>query len=287
MKGVEVYLHIGTPKTATTSMQQAFFHNNELLYEALSIDYAPPLLALGHSKNATGHHSLAWDICEHSHEYAQSVDHDVVARYIRETNADKLLLSSEWFSLAKPKHIKALVEQWQLPEKRHIVIVRRNEFDYVCSRWLQSIKMGHTFMSFKEYYMTRYKPQRTPLSKVLEPWKQYGFNAIVLSFDDLKSHTDVSLGFIHRVFGKELSTNWNVSAKANQSPKPAVVERYRKLIRVLGLANQSVRSNKAKLLHDWFCKYPMFTSMFTASQFEKDQKFVKADLSTLPTLDDC
>ncbi|QLE96776.1 hypothetical protein [Neptunomonas phycophila] len=141
----EILIHVGLPKTATTTIQDTMHLNSKLLLEKYSIDYCVDLCDLLDVK-CTGHHPMAWSAFHRNHPHAKPIDSNLIKK--RLSQSKKVFLSSEWFLWAKEDKLKKIVGDWGLPSNRKVLLVVRNEKDYVRSNWLQSVKMGHTFLSF-------------------------------------------------------------------------------------------------------------------------------------------
>ena len=62
MSDREITLHIGLPKTATTTIQQHLFRNADYLRD-LGVDYCPDLCPIGHFSNADSHYAIAVAYC--------------------------------------------------------------------------------------------------------------------------------------------------------------------------------------------------------------------------------
>lgn len=191
-------MHVGLPKTATTSIQDSLYLNSAYLKSSFGIDYCADLCKLA-NKHGTGHHALAWSEFIPNHPHRVAINAQLIKG--RLADCDNALLSSEWFSSAKQAEIEKFVNVWQFPEQRTVVLVYRDEFKHVKSRWLQSVKMGHTFISFQDYYFNVYKPGRKTLSQQVSKWRKAGFNITVLSFAELTAKKrDVAISFVCHLY---------------------------------------------------------------------------------------
>ncbi|MDA8815291.1 hypothetical protein N9N48_06445 [Luminiphilus sp.] len=115
----QVTLHIGLPKTATTTLQRHFFKNADYLRE-LGIDYCEDLCRNGAFPQAAAHHAMA-RACRAPQEVNLPAESNNVIRR-RLSHSAQYLLSSEWFTRANAKGVLALVDEFGLPDQRQVVL---------------------------------------------------------------------------------------------------------------------------------------------------------------------
>lgn len=197
----EITLHIGLPKTATTTIQRHLFRNAEYLRE-LGVDYCPDLCPIGRFSNAATHYAIAVAYCMPQAMHAQPIPVDLVRE--RLSGSGQYLLSSEQFSPGNPKQIRAMVEDLDFPENRRVLVTLREEFDYVRSRWMQSVKTGRGFESLWEYYVKRHKPGRRPYSERFKGWDNAGFSLMAVRYEDLRAKPDATKAVLAKLFGLEV-----------------------------------------------------------------------------------
>jgi len=281
----ELVLHIGLPKTATTSIQDNLFENSEYLLHAFKIDYHRDLCNLAEVK-CTGHHPLAWDLFNPQHEHRKSIDHLTVKEHL--ATAQRHLLSSEWFVQASFKQITELVELWQLPSRRKVVIVYRDEFAHVKSLWLQAVKMGLTFLPFEQFYFQRYKPNRSTLKQKCQRWLNNGFDVQVINFEELiANESSPGIYFVETVYNIKVDgSQWIETGKSNVSPSINIVEYYRRLVCMIDrLSSNKLSSRKTaeKLaLHNKCCTMLEKVTLLLPNSPSLGLDVVQRDISQMP-----
>ncbi|QLE86086.1 hypothetical protein FLM48_14035 [Shewanella sp. Scap07] len=282
-------IHIGMPKTATTSIQRALFKNSELLLSQ-GIDYCPELCGIGMFDNAAAHHAIATYLCNPSAWNYQQIDETLIERAFRKPG--ELLISSEGFSIANEKQINLLTHKWKAPESRRVVIVVRDEFSYIKSLWMQAIKTGHHLLTFKQFYLN-YKKSRKPISTRLGPWRNCGYEIKALRYESLISkEQDVALAFVSALYNISLEDNWLLTKRANVSPSFACVDNYRSVMDLLlpQSAKQyfcnNLHPHKRIKIHDFYCGIGLLNKWQSYFSKSDDLAFVKQDLSALPSIYD-
>lgn len=285
----EITLHIGLPKTATTTIQRHLFRNAEYLSE-LGVDYCPDLCPIGRFRNAATHYAIAVAYCMPQAIHAQPIPVDRVRD--RLSRPGRYLLSSEQFSPGNPAQIKTLVEELSLPENRRALVTVRDEFDYIRSRWMQSVKTGRGFESLWEYYTKKHKPGRRPYSDRFEGWSHAGFSLVAVRYEDLRSTPDATQALLAMLFDVQVDPErWAVVENANVSPSPHVLARYQGLAepcaKLMGTQRmKAIRPKHFKKAHDWFCNNWLVTALGESRSYAEQVERVKVDLASLPKIDD-
>ena len=123
-------LHIGPPKTATTTLQSAF-HNNREALNSHRVHYAgkarqPMTAALAAADGSTvpGRSAGNWPR---------------LLREIEDADADRVMISSEFFSHADDEHARAVVEALGA-DRTHVVITLRPLVKIIPSQWQQYVR---------------------------------------------------------------------------------------------------------------------------------------------------
>lgn len=148
--GTTVYLHIGMPKTGSTSIQHTFFRNRATLL-ASGINYLP----LG--RNHAG--SLMPLLSENPHKHSRNLRKGIdtpqkaqsrnkaisqrLARELSRNGSAKLVISGEAFSAAsfdEVRRLKDLLDPYA--ERYRIIVYVRDPYEYANSAALQRIKGG-------------------------------------------------------------------------------------------------------------------------------------------------
>lgn len=146
-----LYLHIGFPKTGTTSIQTAITHNYQNLKDAGIIS---PGKGLYHAYRA--HHHAAWSLDEHAPAdycpdegtYLEMIEE------IRESAGNHFLVSSEAFVPLGQTAIQKLRDSLGDDIHTTIILYLRNPEQWVPSIWAQVVKMGRESRPLDEYIET-------------------------------------------------------------------------------------------------------------------------------------
>lgn len=285
----EITLHIGLPKTATTTIQRHLFRNADYLRD-LGVDYCPDLCPIGKFKNAATHYAIAVAYCMPQVMHAQPISVDLVRD--RLSGSGRYLLSSEQFSPGNSRQINALAVDLDLPEKRRVLVTVREEVDYVRSRWMQSVKTGRGFESLWEYYSQRYKPGRRPYSERFKGWRDSGFSLVAVRYEDLRVTPDATQALLRKLYNVEVDQErWITVKNANVSPSPDALSRYQRIakpmVALLGDKRaQAIRPKVYKRMHDRFCNNSFAEFLGKNTDYQAQVERIKEDLESLPDIDD-
>jgi len=131
-----VLLHIGPPKTGTTSIQAAFDRAREAVLKQ-GVRYAG---RKRHSREAvlaaTGSPSLVGaELASGRREWA------AIVREVRAAGEERVLFSSERLAHADSDHIRAIVEQLD-PQRVHVVTTLRPLSKILPAQWQQAVQSG-------------------------------------------------------------------------------------------------------------------------------------------------
>ncbi len=131
----EIYLHIGTHKTGTTTLQYFLSSNREALAQQ-GILY--PKSGLIEAQVYSGSHKLGWCLLKKRGESELTPWHDLKEE-IRTSRLQKVIISTESFSLLSPDSILK-VKEFLGGHQVYIIIYFRNYKDYFRSRYAQLIQ---------------------------------------------------------------------------------------------------------------------------------------------------
>ncbi|MDA8815289.1 hypothetical protein N9N48_06435 [Luminiphilus sp.] len=285
----EITLHIGLPKTATTTIQRHLFRNADYLRE-LGVDYCPDLCPIGYFSNADSHYAIASAYCMPKAIHSQPISVDLVRD--RLSASGRYLFSAEEFSSGNNVQIKALAEDLGLPKKRRVFVTFRDEVDYIRSRWMQDIKMGFSFDSLWECYSRRYKPGRRPYSELLKGWRNSGFSVVAVRYEDLRATADATQAMLRKLYDVEVDPErWITLKNANVSPSPEVLARYQSVakpvVALLGEKRaQGIRPRVYKRIHDRLCSNSFVGFLGKNTEYEAQVERIKKDLASLPEIAD-
>lgn len=282
-------IHIGLPKTATTTIQRALHSNHSLLLEK-GIDYCPELCKLGQHATAEGHHALPTFVCSPDSVHYKKIDESKIRSAF--SRPGELLISSEGFTKAREKHLQYIVDNWALPQDRRVVMVLRNELDRIRSQWMQAVKTGHQYLSLKDYYLQVYKPARLTIKQRLAIWESFGFTSCILVYEDLKAHKlDISRAFLEMIYDVRIPEEaWQQVKDANISPSPEFVQSYQGILNLKPMRHpkrwlERLHPRFRILAHDVLSKSEALGLSVMSRSCEADLELIRKDLALLPSLD--
>lgn len=168
-----IFLHIGLPKTATTTIQNGLMQNSELLKEA---GYLYP--RSGRKSNA--HHNLAFQVQDHYHYlFDKSVGtFEDLLEEIRENNFVNVILSSEAFINTTPGQIKRVYDYLSKFKEVQIIVYIRRPDAWINSHWSQQVKIGATTETPKEYINHMLRNRK--YEKIFDWAKYFGINNMII-----------------------------------------------------------------------------------------------------------
>ncbi len=144
-----LYLHIGTPKTATSSVQRYCFRNNEILNEN---SYSYPLMPFRYeniSKGRNGHFLIQFKRFkgELLEEYKNRLETGLSIVHQEFEKYDNVILSEENLWRAVNYAVKSPIEILKEDAAEHgynikIVVYLRRQDAFISSRWNQVVKIG-------------------------------------------------------------------------------------------------------------------------------------------------
>lgn len=228
----KLFLHIGPPKTGTSTIQDFLYHNRDNLRNS---GYFYPQTGISKTIPAfsSAQHNLAWLITN-----SEMVDPTLggwkeAHEEIEKANLDNVIISSEYFRFANKKQIGILELALKSYEVKIIVYLRRQDLRLE-STYTQRVKNGRCtidILSFAE-------KQKNELDyyKLLASWKQaFGINNIIVRPLEKTQIPNICYDIL-KVVG--IANYANFSEVENKNIKPG-----RKAIEVLKFANK-VYENK-------------------------------------------
>lgn len=168
---MEYILHIGPPKTGTTSLQKALSDNRETLRRH-GVAY-PAVGTRGLRRHIEWHHVFRGNF-----DKLSGKPENFVERLNVETaGADICIMSCEEFSLLEPEAVTSLLPR----DRTRVVMYVREPVAHSVSNYRDGVKIGHTSMSYREYAQS-YRP---PFFSLAERWAAvFGMENLLIRSND-------------------------------------------------------------------------------------------------------
>lgn len=256
VKMTTVYLHIGTHKTGTSSIQKFLFDNQNALKE---LGFLYPLTGRDGKIDSdgkceiNGNYQLALELLKDDkraryrnwlqhHKHVKGSWKKLVSE-IDESRLKNVIVTSEDLSFLKPEQMSAIADYLSGYEVK-IIVYLRNQYAYLKSLYAQDIKTGCESKSFKTYlekmkYLGFYDER-------IEPWANIfkKDSLIVKSYDAAKNN--LIQDFLRSINCVKGENNWLSKTKtANVSPSIKFVKTLRWLNVIakdlLGLSEEECR----------------------------------------------
>lgn len=141
-----LYLHIGTPKTGTTSIQRFFREHPHFLKKQGYVypDFGKIYEGVGVARNG---HFLVLNKDEFKEAYI-----DAVKKIKKLSKKYNNIIISEEAVWNNSKNIKTFIDDMKLNDiKVKIILYLRRQDLFLQSKWAQAVKEGETTMNFNEY----------------------------------------------------------------------------------------------------------------------------------------
>jgi hypothetical protein len=131
-----IYLHIGTPKAASQTIQEGLFINRNQLQEA---GWLVPIAGAPHGK---AHHYLPWQLHWLGVQRDDPHSFKSVINEIEQASAERIIISSEKFWDCTPIMLRLLQETLK---DYHITVIAyvRQQDHWLQSHWLHQLKAPH------------------------------------------------------------------------------------------------------------------------------------------------
>lgn len=236
-----VVIHIGPPKTGTTTLQSSLYRNRDTL-RAMGIRYvgsgtqsSAAAMAVTRRRNRINGHLVdmsAW---------RRLVDE------VRRSTEPTIVISSEWFAAASPEQIKRISQL--SPGADYLIVVTVRPLDQILpSRWRQNVIEGATY-SYAEWLELIFSKSDNPYGdrfwhqhrhdKLIRRWAEvFGPEAIavicaeVVDSGRLLRHFETLIGANEGVLGSQLS----VRNRSLDAVTVEAVRRYNLLAKEAGVS---------------------------------------------------
>lgn len=173
---MKIYIHIGTHKTGSTSIQNVLFNNRQKLIDKGF--YYPRVV-----DNHTGQHHLAWMLAENNFDEASSYLKGEVSN-AEALGCESIILSSEEFEfLGSSERISFFKNFGEVS----IVVMLRRQDDFLEAEYNQSVKMPTVRYSkdIFHFYVEKNFSSRMNYAHILQNWKKvYDESSLqIISYD--------------------------------------------------------------------------------------------------------
>lgn len=187
-----IHLHIGYPKTGTTTIQQGLLLNRIILKDQGNILY--PLSGL----TIYGHHNIFYDLAKSipGSTYSDKYDKDKgglinllaeIAEWRSACDGDVILSSEAFFTL--PEYVfKEFLASLSKVDKVSLILIVRRQDHWLRSFWAMEVSQLKTNYSFAEWIQNRTMPKRADIKATVSNFKQWcpEIELKVIGFEDLK-----------------------------------------------------------------------------------------------------
>ncbi len=229
-----LFVHVGYPKTATTTLQNNLFcQHPEIDYLGKfipSYDYIDPVLAEELNGLMT---------CDKAMYKGVSRLREVVDKYLHESSKRTMLISSESFIHVSAVDLKLVAERIKQAFGRcHIIITIRNQPDIIRSFYNLHGRFGQYLFVIKD------ETEKIPIPMSFERWLEYCFRAFEKNFLSILRYHDV-IECYKNLFGKN---NVSVLLFEEFSLQPGTfIEKLSNILNVDSAVSQDLLSGKHDL----------------------------------------
>lgn len=236
------FLHIGWPKTGTSTLQIFFAQNMERL-KAAGCSY-PELFDLSAAKRGDYGQGNAYSLvyqylpdksltnCTLPEFFFEDLGH-----HLSYSNGN-ILLSTEWFTLLEPSVLSELNTMFGVYNYRvKVISYLRRQDRFLDSSYTQGVKMGRELRTPDEFaYVLDYRPCLNKFASV------FGDSNIIVRCYEKKQFYggDIFSDFLNVLGVTDDTAFTKPSSRKNSSPPPEVINLCREA-RIAGLPQESVR----------------------------------------------
>ncbi|WP_257287527.1 hypothetical protein [Endozoicomonas sp. SESOKO2] len=207
-----IYLHIGTNKTGTTSIQKQLALHRQLLKKQ-------GILYPTSGQAGSAHYPLSWGLGlgHPPADYKHTPEHWLnVVNEIKHSDCEKIILSSEFFILLRNKMHAEIIRDYLSDFDVKIVVYIRRQDKYLESVYSQAVKMGAKVPSNIMDFYNNNKPSYNYF-QVLMPWVEvFGKSNIKLKlYGDRKTFNAVEDFF--KIIGESCPFDSSEEKRSNLS----------------------------------------------------------------------
>lgn len=190
----KAFIHIGTHKTGSTSIQN-FIATNEGFLNHHNI-YLPHI-GRRHIEYAD-YQNIAWELSDNKKFNENDGTLEELEKEILRVNPDNLLLSSEAFGFQKdnadiPQKLKSYFEN--LGYEVYIIAFVRPIYRYMDSMYSEMAKRGIITVTFENYVKRTLRSKRYNYFEIFKEWEKYFDNVIILPFEKMQWESSLEVEF--------------------------------------------------------------------------------------------
>ena len=170
----KVYIHIGLPKTGTTSVQNFLFKNREELIN-FGFLYPETITSKNFIKgnkligyNSLNDHNFIHDMKNYGYEFHDIFFLKLIEEIKNNNNCDKLIISSENLIFAEKDFIKKIRSLFMGKEIK-IIFTQRDYINWLNSYYYETIFSGRSTWSFSKFF-NKMKSEILPYNKKINLW---------------------------------------------------------------------------------------------------------------------
>ena len=226
----QVFLHIGTHKTGSTSIQQFLARADRALAEQ-GVLYPESGRPNTDWSNQYGQHKLYWSLVGKRGVENDQVWHDLRQEIERHSNS-KVLLSAEGFENLVTQNIQRVLE-YLAPYPVYVIVYLRRPIRFLVSAYKQRVKMG-TYVNSFSCFVEEMTP-RCDYLDLVSRWEQFDSvkSVDIKLFDKVKEDPGLEASLAHAVSIDFETVRSFVGPPVNTSP-PVDLIRLVRWINVVG-----------------------------------------------------
>ncbi|WP_444883665.1 hypothetical protein [Microbulbifer sp. PSTR4-B] len=243
-----LYVHIGTHKTGSSSIQRFFSANDSTFLRVFGLLYPKTGRSTGGS-----HHHLAWEAAGDSRYSARHGSWKALKNELSTTSWETAMLSCEAFSAYSDDsimttHITEIANSLRC-DVQPILFVRPQE-TYFESQYCEGAKGGGLVDSFSHFVMKELENPRYDYCKVADAWGKAFQSPIVITYEKGVDSVREICNAMH-LDQEALTQHTNPAERANDrvgATALSIILACTRAGRTLGMTKQDTRSVAANLL---------------------------------------
>jgi hypothetical protein len=252
-----IYLHIGLPKTGTSSIQSFLLDNRDnLLHKGFLYPLAGRPNASSFPQIRVGHHKLAHELTQEETGILPSSVWADVQQEIKTLGSENVIISAEYFTLILESEKISNLKNYLSEYETKIVIYLRRQDDYLTSLYCEKVKMGLESCTLQEF-IKQNKPYGNYYN-LLQMWCQYfgQENLIIRVYEKSQFKNGLINDFLNSIgFPLEASqmkyNYFSLSSNVSQSRKATkIMQRLNKINGGNTAIQKRLKRKMVSLYHD-------------------------------------